>query len=61
MSPSPFTVTDDTVTLPPDPSTDPITATQQVFDAMRQYWNAGAPADYDTIGQISSVLAQALA
>jgi hypothetical protein len=61
MSPSPFTVVDDTVVLPPDPSADPATAVQQVWDAAREYWNTGAPADYDTLAGIGSLLSAAVA
>lgn len=60
MSPSPFTIVDETVTVPPDLSSDQITATQQVWDAMRQYWNTGAPADYDTVGSIETLISSAI-
>lgn len=60
MSPSPFTITDATVNLPPDPSPDPVVATQQVWDAARAYWNSGAPGDLDTIASIGSLISQAI-
>lgn len=61
MSPSPFTVPDSAPKLPPDPSPDPATAVQQVWDAARSYWNSGAAGDYDLLGGLSAILAQALA
>lgn len=61
MSPSPFTVADSAPKLPPDPSPDPETAVQQVWDAARSYWNSGAPGDYDLLGALPAVLTQALA
>jgi hypothetical protein len=60
MSPSPFTPIPETVELPPDLSPHPLTAVQQVWDAARGYWNAGAPAQLDQIAALESVISQAI-
>lgn len=60
MTDVPFVVTADTVDLPPGLSTDPVTMLQQIWAVFAQYWNAGAPAQLDTLATIDAVTASIL-